>query len=277
MLRLVLLFIIPLIIGTVFYSCSKERDESKKPTNGEFSNQIVSETEESGSFLEPFLFSFNSSDYFAIEQDLDLLARAFVYLTSDVRLMQLVYSGVENYSEHEILYLRDLEILLNSNGYNFIDLLSNALIEQGATQSEIDRIPVIYKEFSKAGVNYNVYIYIPFTDSVDFTRLPLVTYQIKRPISESDLIVYKRNNENIVNATLDRTIAVLNPTVIFSIESADGVQYAALPWSWCECTRYRIVDGDISSTGNCVNKGDCGRCGRSSFWGECPSDPCAGC
>jgi len=64
--------------------------------------------------------------------------------------------------------------------------------------------------------------------------------------------------------------------------SDDKIEYAALPWSWCECTRdSQWIDGNgqthTSTMGTCENRGDCSRCGRSDIRGNCRGGSCPGC
>lgn len=132
-------------------------------------------------------------------------------------------------------------------------------------------------------ISYTTYIYIPFTDSVNFNNKPYFTSQVKAISDLNELKVYSRNlSGGIQSEQIDKVHAQNAPVIFISVISDDHEEYTALPWSWCECTRstsWYDENGQIhvSSMGDCVNRGQCSRCGRSDFQGTCRVASCPGC
>lgn len=231
----------------------------------------------------PGQFTFDSGQLSAIENDLELFAKALCYISDNELILQKIFNSVVLPEHDEEISIEELEVLLTSNSIDLWTLLASALNELHFSPSEISSVHGVYKSFIMNNKAYKTFIFIPFTDSVDFSNQPYVTSQIDEILSISDLNIYSRNlSGGIQLEQINRNQARNSPLLFISIASVDGIEYAALPWSWCECTRdsqWEDGNGQIhtSTLGTCINRGACGRCGRSDFRGNCKGGSCPGC
>lgn len=263
-------------VGIGIYGCKKGDD------NLPIKNQ-VSNDHSLKSIQIPGQFSFDSEQLTKLEEDLNLFAKALTSIASNETLLQLLFNRIVEPEQDEELTIQELEDLLTTNSIVLWSLLENAMEDDQYSSSEILRVRQVYKNFTINNLSYTTYIYIPFTDLVDFDNRPLFTSQVKSISDLNELKVFSRNfSGNIELVQIDENQAQSTPVIFISIISDDKIEYAALPWSWCECTRdSQWIDGNgqthTSTMGTCVNHGDCSRCGRSDIRGNCRGGSCPGC
>lgn len=263
-------------VGIGIYGCKKGDD------NLPIKNQVSNDHSLKSNQI-PGQFSFDSEQLTKLEEDLNLFAKALTSISSNETLLQLLFNRIVEPEQDEELTIQELEDLLTTNSIDFWSLLENAMEDDQYSSSEILRVRQVYKNFTINNLSYTTYIYIPFTDLVDFDNIPLFTSQVKSISDLNELKVFSRNfSGNIELVQIDENQAQSTPVIFISIISDDKIEYAALPWSWCECTRdSQWIDGNgqthTSTMGTCVNHGDCSRCGRSDIRGNCRGGSCPGC
>jgi hypothetical protein len=227
----------------------------------------------------PFQFSFNSHQINQLNEDLELVSKAITYLCNDSTFKEAILSAAAISENDEVVYLWYLEMQLENINISLLASMQAALSDHGFSNANVNRLSQVYKTINLNDNSYNTLIHIPFIENVNFDAIPLVTYQFQ-PIEQlSDLKVFTLSSEGELEITIiTEEIATSQPSLFVSMESFDGVQYAALPWHQCECTRdSQNAPGWVSSMGICVSRGDCHKCGRATFKGDCGGGKCAGC
>jgi len=263
-------------IGIGMYGCKKGDDYLPIKNQGSNDNSLKS-------IQIPGQFSFDSEQLTKLEEDLDLFAKAITSIASNETLLQLLFNRIVEPEQDEELSIQELEDLLTANSIDLWTMLENAMEDNQYSSSEILRVREIYKNFTINNSSYTTYIYIPFTNLVDFDNRPFFTSQVKSITELNELKVYSRNfSGDIELVQINENQAQNEPVIFISIISDDKIEYAALPWSWCECTRdSQWIDGNgqthTSTMGTCENRGDCSRCGRSDIRGNCRGGSCPGC
>jgi len=121
---------------------------------------------------------------------LDLITNSLIHLTSDTSVMQTIYSVVSETINDEVICLSDLEVELSANNINLLNLMENSLFQQGYSQAQIDQLGSIFKKLTINNRVYNIFIYVPFTNIINYDNQPVITSQFQ-PISQlSELDVF---------------------------------------------------------------------------------------
>ncbi|GEM_PF-6874730 len=104
--------------------------------------------------------------------------------------MQTIYSVVSETINDEVICLSDLEVELSANNINLLNLMENSLFQQGYSQAQIDQLGSIFKKLTINNRVYNIFIYVPFTNIINYDNQPVITSQFQ-PISQlSELDVF---------------------------------------------------------------------------------------
>ncbi len=121
---------------------------------------------------------------------MDLITNSLIHLTSDTSVMQTIYSVVSETINDEVICLSDLEVELSANNINLLNLMENSLFQQGYSQAQIDQLGSIFKKLTINNRVYNIFIYVPFTNIINYDNQPVITSQFQ-PISQlSELDVF---------------------------------------------------------------------------------------
>jgi hypothetical protein len=204
-------------------------------------------------------------------------------LTNHQIIRDIVKVLIQVQDNNEKVYLNKLKTKLEEYDINLLDLLVGSLLKNGGSFSDVDVLKNNFISMEVAGSLYDVFIFIPFSEEVNFEFTPIISSTINNNINKQNIEGIKFiSSGNFNSENINQGIAKKNQIWFLSISNSNFSDiYPALPWQRCKCTRgTKVVDAPtqgVSSRGTCAKNGSCSECGRSNIWGTCPDKSCPGC
>jgi len=225
---------------------------------------------------------FSNQDVTTISEFFSILKIALIDLTKNEQVKTIVNQTVQNSASNERIYLSYLQKELALIEVDLLILLQNSLQNYGGSSDDIQKLKNNWSQINISNDFYDLFIFVPFSDVVNFTKLPAISSSIngKSNKPKIDGIIYDESTDNkILEIKIDENSAQNSPVWILSLSASSDIDlYPALPWQKCHCSRgIRLPTGELSTQGECGKKGECGDCGRANFRGVCGGSHCPGC
>jgi hypothetical protein len=226
---------------------------------------------------------FNVDDEAIVNQRFEVLKNALLDLTKNQIVKEIIRNHFQDSNNNEKIYISELKTKLEQNNINLLDLMSSSLIRNGGTNIDVEILNDNFININLNGKLYDIFIFIPFSDEVNYELNPFVSSTINNNLNKNNINGIQLNSNTIkISELINQGKAKKNQVWFISLSASNNSDfYPALPWQRCKCSRgTKVVDGPtqgISSRGSCSKNGTCNECGRSNIWGTCPEKSCAGC
>lgn len=270
------------LVGIIIFSCNKKdvahiNDENLNETDYFSTKSITQDTVN---------LIFDQTEAEEISCIFKVFQNSLLDLTKNSIVVDVVRNILEDTMVNEKVYLKVLESRLSSHNLNLLEELEASLMLNGGTSSDLIILRENYNEIEIGGLKYETFIYVPFSDEINYNLNPSVSFSINNNEDMNDIIGIQlgANNEK-ETVEVEESLARTKQIWVISLSDIDDSDlYPALPWQKCYCSRgggtREDPNGDIVSNqkGSCVKNGECnGSCGRASIWGNCPESTCPGC
>lgn len=268
-------------VGIIFFACSKKKianiNEGNLNETVNFSAKSTSE--------DTVNLIFDQTEAKEISSIFKVIQNSLLDLTKNSLVVDVVSNILEDTTVNEKIYLKVLESRLASHNLNLLDEMEASLIRNGGTSSDLVVLRENYNEIEIGNLKYETFIFVPFSDEVNYTLNPVVSFSVNNSEDMTDITgiqLYSNNAKETIE--VEESLARTKQVWVISLSDINNSDlYPALPWQKCYCSRGGAArednNGDVveGSRGSCIKSGQCGFCDRANIWGNCPRSGCGGC